>query len=127
MEIGLKVCTKCEIVEKLKNRDYGMKFDKFFNPKEKQDRLEVKIKKYQNAISDVKIKNLIDKMGYTEDTLKTIEVALEPYIKDAKGDTDHEKWNNLNLGIKEANKILNKKGLNSSTQPPVIVEKEKKD
>lgn len=83
-----------------------MKYNKFFNPIHKQNRIEVKIKKYRDAISDIKIKNRITDMGYNQKTLDVIESALKPYIKDVEGSGEHEKWNKLVSGIKNANNLL---------------------
>lgn len=85
-----------------------MKANKYFNPKDKGKRVKDKIMKYYNAVSDDKIKDLIDSMEYSQDALNAILAASEDYIDKMEGDTRSEKFNNLTKAIKLANIQENK-------------------
>ena len=80
----------------------------FFSPKERNKRIEKKIKRYYNAIDNQKIRGIIDKMDKNQQTLDIIEGELNKFIKDVPGNSNKEKWKSLLGSMKLAEKIIDK-------------------
>ena len=76
-----------------------MRNNRFYNTKDKQTRLENKIKIYKEAFQDKNIRDSIDKLPKTEETLQIIESELQHVVAGMKG-SEAEKWAMMLKGLK---------------------------
>lgn len=88
----------------------------FFSPKEVKKREAKKnkiisdtIERYYNAIENEKIREILDKLPKTKETLQIIEEELAHFIQDVDGESETEKWRTLVDGVQHMDKIIEKK------------------
>lgn len=77
-----------------------------FCPYEIKRRIESRIKKYRDAIQDQKIKDTIDQMPQTQETLDILESEFDKIIEDVEGNNEKEKWKTVMKGTRQAQSLI---------------------
>lgn len=86
--------------------------NKFYNKKKIQERIENKINTLCNAFQDEGIRNQINALPKTKETLDLIEEELDSLIQGIPGNSKKEKWYNFYNSWRQAANAIKAKGVN---------------